>query len=171
MIERDEYITVSFVCEGTLCRTSSRFRRATLIGPTRFVIRIVDDDRTAEDDNAVFTIAGPARLAEGDTGTFTVRYDTGSLLGPTNVAWIASHTTHGATEDADLRATRGNVTFALGETSKTFELGISVDTLSEDEEPFTLTLRPLYGSSDAAHTVTIAANAGSTREPCPEDQQ
>ena len=80
-------------------------------------------------------------MDEGDTGTvnatFTVTLDAVSGQAVT-VDWETSDGT--ATAGEDYTAGNGTLTFAPGETSKTFDVAVTGDTVDEADETFTVTL-------------------------------
>jgi hypothetical protein len=79
------------------------------------------------------------------TATITVTR-TGSTAGTATIHYATSDGT--ATQGADYVATSGDVTFASGETSKTFTVSILDDGAAEPDETVTLTLsNPTYGAT------------------------
>ncbi len=96
-----------------------------------------------DNDNApTVSINSPAAVTEGATITFTV-----SLSAASGKAISVAHTTasgggaSGATEGSDFSDATGTLNFAADETSKTFNVSTTNDTLDEaDTETFTATL-------------------------------
>ncbi len=96
-----------------------------------------------DNDNApTVSINSPAAVTEGTTITFTV-----SLSAASGKAISVAHTTasgggaSGATEGSDFSDATGTLNFAADETSKTFNVSTTNDTLDEaDTETFTATL-------------------------------
>ena len=91
-----------------------------------------------DDDQAALTIAD-AGADEGDDITFTV------TLNPTSsrevkVDWATSVETGDTAVQADFTAGSGSLTFAAGDSSKTFTVATVEDTTSEPDETFTVTL-------------------------------
>ena len=117
-----------------------------------FTISIADDDDppSLEVDDVTAT--------EGDSGTvnatFTVSLSTESGWTVT-VDWATSDGT--ATAGADYTAGSGTLTFAAGETEKTFDVAVTGDTVDEPDETYTVTLSNAGNASipDATGTGTI----------------
>jgi hypothetical protein len=107
-----------------------------------------------DDDDAVLTIQNVV-VPEGDTGTsnavFTVTRS-GSTAGTTTVNYTASPSS--ATSPADYVTTSGTLTFAPGETSRTFNVGIVGDTLQEGNEQFSVALSGAVNATVDNGTVT-----------------
>jgi hypothetical protein len=135
--------------------------------------QIVDDDDT-------LTISGVSvSHAEGNTGntlyTFSITRS-GTATGPTQVDWVASGSGAHPLSLAELVASTGTVSFADGETSKTFTVEVIGDTLGEYDETFAVSLtNPAYGSTVTGSAVTatvlnddavllVSADAASTPE-------
>ena len=116
---------------------------------TTFTIAVTDDDDppSLEADHVTVT--------EGDSGTvnaaFTVSLSTASGRTVT-VDWATSDGT--ATAGADYTAGNGALTFAAGDTSKTFDVAVTGDTVDEDDETFTVTLSNAGNASIADATAT-----------------
>jgi predicted lipoprotein with Yx(FWY)xxD motif len=100
-------------------------------------------------------------VAEGSTATITVRRS-GDTADAATVDYATS--AGAATEQVDFTRSSGTLTFAAGETSKTFTVATANDGATEGAESFTVTLsNPSTGSvlSPAKATVTITdAEAG-----------
>ena len=98
------------------------------------------------------------------TATFTV-----TRAGATGAAATVDYATSGgtATLGTDFTATNGSLTFAIGETTKTFTVAITDDSVFEGSEDFTVTLSNASGAtiSDASGVGTIkddgTGNSGS----------
>ena len=117
-----------------------------------FKITITDDDDPPSLDVDDVTVT------EGDSGTvnatFTVRLSTASGRTVT-VDWATSDGT--ATAGADYTTGSGTLTFAAGETEKTFDVAVTGDTVDEPDETYTVTLSNAGNASisDATATGTI----------------
>lgn len=115
-----------------------------------------------DNDNApTVSINSPAAATEGTTITFTV-----SLSAASGKAISVAHTTasgagaSGATEGSDFSDATGTLNFAADETSKTFNVGTSNDTLDEaDTETFTATL-----SAPSNATLGTSSGTGSIND-------
>ncbi|MDE0230552.1 MAG: fibronectin type III domain-containing protein [Spirochaetaceae bacterium] len=120
--------------------------------PSTSTTYIVDDDDppSVEVDDVAVT--------EGDSGTVNATF-TGSLSTASGrtvtVDWATSDGT--ATAGTDYTAGSGTLTFAAGDTSKTFDVAVTGDTADEDNETFTVTLSNASNASvpDATATGTI----------------
>jgi hypothetical protein len=126
------------------------------IGTGTAIGTIEDDD---EAPSATLSVANASRI-EGDDGTanleFTVTLTNGPETGEVTVDFATSNDT--AVEPGDYTATTGTLTFAAGETTKTFNVPIVGDTTVEDDETFIVTLsNPSSNAtiSDATATGTI----------------
>lgn len=106
-------------------------------------IRIVDDDIT---DQAVLQFAAPTYTVQEDAGQAVIAVNLvgrGDPAAPVSVDY--------ATEDGlaragdDYQAVTGRLTFAPGETSMTFTIPITNDTVSEGDETILLSLRNPQG--------------------------
>jgi Calx-beta domain/FG-GAP-like repeat/Bacterial Ig-like domain (group 2)/ASPIC and UnbV len=131
---------------------------ATLGSPITAALTIVDND-VAQPGAFQFS-AGTYSVGEAQpTATITVTR-TGNGNVPASVHYAASDGT--ATAGSDYSATSGTLTFAAGETSKTFTIPIIDDTLVEGNETVNLTLTAPTGGatlgSPAAATITIVDN-------------
>jgi len=135
--------------------------------------QIVDDDDT-------LTISGVSVThAEGNSGSTVYTFSitrSGTATGPTQVDWVAAGSgTHPLSLD-ELVASTGTVSFADGETSKTFTVEVIGDALGEYDETFAVSLtNPAYGSTVTGSAVTatvlnddcvlmVSADASSTPE-------
>ncbi|MCY4152573.1 MAG: hypothetical protein OXE94_10115 [Aestuariivita sp.] len=122
--------------------------------PANVTLSITDDDETPS-----FAIAD-ARAAEGDAITFTVTRSgaTGSVA---TVKWnTAADSGDGAASASDYTAVTSaqTISFAVGDTTKTFTIATTEDTLHEGDETFLVKLSDATGGatiSDATATGTI----------------
>ena len=111
-----------------------------------------------DDDDPPSVGVDDAAVTEGDSGTvnaaFTVSLSAASGWTVT-VDWATSDGT--ATAGTDYTAGSGTLTFAAGDTSKTFDVAVTGDTADEDNETFTVTLSNASNASvpDATATGTI----------------
>ena len=112
------------------------------------------------DDARLSIAATDARQAEGRGGitafTFTVTR-TGSTAGTSSAIWAVSGTMVSGADFAGGTLPAGTVTFAAGETSKTFTVGVTGDLLAELDETFTVCL-----SNPSAGTVLAGSSASGT---------
>ena len=120
--------------------------------PSSVTLTITDDDAEPE-----LSIDSPS-VTEGDTGsvnlTFTVSLDAAS--GKQVTVAYADATTGTATSGTDYTAiTGGTLTFAAGETSKTFDVSVTGDTTDEANETVLVTL-----SSPTNATISSSAGTG-----------
>lgn len=118
-------------------------------------VDIVNNNLTGNigDDDDILTLSAVnAMVAEGDEGItlFTFRIDrSGTSIGEASVQWNAAGIgTHPLAGD-EFSATSGIVTFADGETFKTFTVSVKADELGEYDESFEVWL------SDASFGSTI----------------
>ena len=109
-----------------------------------------------DDVIGAFTIAD-ASAAEGDAVTFTVTH-TPAATQQVTVAWATSVETGDTAAQTDFTAGSGTLTFAVGDTSKTFTVATVEDTSVESNETFTATLSNV-GPAGAA---TLPADATAT---------
>ena len=117
---------------------------------TRQTVTITDDDQSA------LTIADAA-ANEGDDITFTVTLDPVSSREVT-VGYATSVASGDTAVQADFTANSGTLTFAAGDSSKTFTVATAEETTLESDETFTVTLSGASGAtlpSDATATGTI----------------
>jgi subtilisin family serine protease len=134
---------------------------ATLGSPKTAVLTIVDDEVSLQFSAATYTVS-----ESGSRATITVRRS-----GPTSpVVGVTYVTTDGtATAGSDYTATSGTLTFAAGQTSKTFTVPIINDTIDEADERVNLTLsNPTGGAqlgpqSTAVLTITDNDAGGALR--------
>ena len=105
-------------------------------------------------------------VREGNTGTMTARF-TVTLSTPSGntvtVGWAAqSGADDTATAGTDYTSGSGTLTFAPGDTSKTFDVAVTGDTTVEPDETFTVTLSDPSNAtlSDATGTGTITDDDG-----------
>ena len=91
-----------------------------------------------DDDQAALTIAD-AGADEGDDITFTVTLDPTSSR-EVKVDWATSVASGDTAVQADFTAGSDTLTFAAGDSSKTFTVATVEDTTSEPDETFTVTL-------------------------------
>ena len=101
---------------------------------------------TILNDDKVVSIAGPvAGVAEGNAGTsahtFTVSLSSAATVA-TTVAWAVtgSGVDQANAEDFGVALPSGTVTFAVGETTKTFTVDVAGDLAFEGNETFTVSL-------------------------------
>ena len=128
---------------------------ATLGVPRTATITIVDDDSTPAIE---FSLSNFNVNENGGTATVTLRRS-----GNTGTASSVTVTTSDGTALAgsDYTAASGIVTFAIGETSKTFTVPVLDDLIPERNETINLTLSNASGATLAAQstaTLTIADN-------------
>ena len=117
---------------------------------TRQIVTITDDDQAA------LTIADAA-ANEGDEITFTVTLDPVSSREVT-VGYATSVASGDTAVQADFTANSGTLTFAAGDSSKTFTVATTDETALEPNETFTVTLSSASGATlpaDATATGTI----------------
>lgn len=106
------------------------------------------------------SVAGVS-VAEGATATVTVSR-TGDVTGPATVAYATSNGT--ATAGADYTAASGTLTFAANQSSKTFSVVTTADSVTEDPETVIVTLSApsagnVLGTASAAVTITNSATS------------
>jgi hypothetical protein len=109
---------------------------ATLGGQTTAVLTIQDDD-AAQPGVLQFSTSAYSVNENGGTATITVTRTGGSNV-PVSVSYATSNGT--ATAGSDYTAASGTLTFAAGETSKTFTVPIANDAAVEGNETINLTL-------------------------------
>ena len=109
-----------------------------------------------DDVIGAFTIAD-ASAAEGDSVTFRVTH-TPAATQQVTVDWATSVATGDTAAQTDFTAGSGTLTFAVGDTSKTFTVATVEDTSIESNETFTATLSNV-GPAGAA---TLPADATAT---------
>ena len=98
-----------------------------------------------DDDQAALAIAAAA-ADEGDDITFTVTLDPVSSREVT-VDWATSVETGDTAVQADFTADSGTLTFAAGDSSKTFTVATTEETAIELDETFTVTLSDASGAT------------------------
>ena len=88
-----------------------------------------------------------ASVEEGDSGTTRMRFMV-TLMPASDVQATVGYITadDSATAGEDYTATSGTLTFAAGVTTQTFDVSVTGDTLDEEEETFTVTLRDPTGT-------------------------
>jgi hypothetical protein len=116
----------------------------------------IQDDDVAQPGVVQFSVAGYSVGESQGTATITVTRSGGANV-PVTVAYATSNGT--ATAGSDYTATSGTLSFAVGETQKTFTVPITNDTLVEGNETVNLTLSAPTGGatlgSQATATLTI----------------
>ena len=132
-----------------------------------------------DDDDTLTLGAVSVNHAEGNSGTTVFTFSitrSGTATGPTQVDWVASGSGAHPLSLAELLASTGTVSFADGETSKTFTVEVIGDTLGEYDETFAVSLtNPAYGSTVTGGAITatvinddavmfVSADAASTPE-------
>ncbi|MGD9720566.1 MAG: Calx-beta domain-containing protein [Pirellulales bacterium] len=133
-------LLLSGVTGATLTRTSA-------------TATIADDDHVSPPPPSV-SIANVS-TSEGNSGTKAARF-TVSLSAPAGapvtVAYATSNGT--ATAGSDYTATSGTLSFAPGETTKTFDVLVTGDTVVETDETFTAQLTSASGATIAGAKAT-----------------
>lgn len=145
--EEDETIDVALTALSGAVVGQNRTRRHV----------IVDEDLAP---NVGFT-AATGTTAETGTVTITVNLAVASA----KTASVDYAVNPGSASAADFTATAGKLTFAPGETSKTFTIAITDDTIDEADETFTISLTNLVSASDGGilnHNLTITDNDTAT---------
>ena len=115
---------------------------------------------TDDDDPPALSIAAPAAVTEGDSGsadmTFTVTLDAAS--GRVVTVDYAVDATSTATADTDFTDLSGTLTFAAGETSKPITVAVTGDELDEANETVVLKLsnasNATLGTATGTGTIT-----------------
>jgi hypothetical protein len=105
-----------------------------------------------------------AAITEGNNGVSYVNFTISLSFAPTGPVTIDYSTANGtAIAGSDYVATSGQVSFAVGESTKTVSIPVIGDTRPESAEAFTLTLSNPSGATlgDSSGTATIADNDGS----------
>jgi glucose/arabinose dehydrogenase len=114
------------------------------------LITILDDDAAA---SFAFSVGQSTVNEDGGTATITVQRG-GNTANNATVQYATSNGT--ATAGSDYTAQAGTLTFLPGETSKTFQVAITNDTIGEPNETINLTLsNPTGGILDNQRTATI----------------
>jgi Calx-beta domain len=128
------------------------------------VLHIADDGASGP---VQFTASSYSVNEADDSVTITVTRSGGSVGGPVSVDYATSDGS--ATAGSDYTATSGTLTFAAGETNKSFTVPILNDTVHEDGESFTVALaNPAGGTSlggQSSATVAIADDDAATGGP------
>ena len=131
---------------------------ATLGNQSTATLTIADND-TAQPGVLQFSVAAFSVNENQGTATITVTRTGGSNV-PVSVAYATSNGT--ATAGSDYTATSGTLNFGVGETSKTFTIAITNDTLVEGNETVNLTLTNATGGaalgSLSTSTLTIVSD-------------
>jgi ribosomal protein L35AE/L33A len=123
---------------------------ATLGNPTTATVTIIDND-TPQPGQFQFSSATYNVNENGGTVTITVTR-TGGSAGAVSVNYATANGT--ATEGADYANTSGTLNFADGETSKSFTVTVTNDTLVEGNEAFTVTLSTPSGGATLGNPTT-----------------
>src|SRR5262249_33461567 len=110
---------------------------ATLGSQTTAVLTIQDDDVAPQPGTLQFNAGSYSLTENGGTLTLTVTR-TGGTSGTVSVQYATSNGT--ATAGSDYTAASGTLTFAAGESSKSFTVAVLDDTLVEGNETVNLTL-------------------------------
>ena len=108
---------------------------------------------SADIDTPQLSIAGPVASAEGGDRTYIVTASEASLI-PMTVDYATA--AGSAAEGDDFTGTSGSLTFAPGETSKTFTVQTAGDDVDEPDETFTVSL------SNAAAATILTGSATTT---------
>lgn len=136
---------------------------ATLGGQATAVLTIHDDDVAPQPGALQFNASSFSLAENGGSMTITVTR-TGGSTGAVSVQFATSNGT--ATAGSDYTANSGTLSFADGETSKTFTVAVLDDNAVEGDETFTLTLsNPTGGATlgtPASATFTIVDDDAST---------
>lgn len=116
---------------------------------------------TIRDNDSVFSVGTNAVSVAETAGTAVITVTrTGGVVGAATVAYATTNDT--ATAGSDYTAATGTLSFAAGETNKTFTVKITNDTSSETNETFTVGLSAPTGegslSTNIVTTVTITDN-------------
>ena len=109
---------------------------------------------TPDNDSTSFSV-GDVSISEGGLMTFTVTR-TGNAEANQTVDFATSLAEGNTAESGDFTANSGTLTFALGETSKTFTVQSTVDAVFEGGETFTVTL----SNNSAGSTILDATGTG-----------
>jgi hypothetical protein len=113
-------------------------------------VQVTDADGLHDEDTFVITVVAPPRIAiddaivlEPDAGQSALAVFRVMLSGPAPVPVTVSYavmSNQGATDNVDYDATGGTLTFAPGETEKTFVRAVYGDGLTESDERFAFDL-------------------------------
>ncbi len=156
--ETSKTISVPIAVDGAT--EASETFKVVLSAPTNATLGTAEGTVTITDDDGPGTLqfsAATYNVAEAaGTITITVTRSGGDAAGVT-VQYATSNGT--ATAGSDFTTSSGTLTFAAGETSKTFTVPILVDAVLEQNETFTLSLSAPGGGgtlgTPATATVTI----------------
>ena len=152
-----------------------------------FTVAVLDDALGEANETVLLTLSNPtnAALSATPTATLTINANdtlsfngnvsvhenagtatiTVKLSGPASQPVTIDYATNGgtATAGSDYTATSGTLTFAPGETSKTFTVAILEDALGESSETITLALsNPGNAVIGSPATATLTINANDT---------
>ena len=107
-------------------------------------------------------------IAEGNAGTSNLTL-TATLSAAASSAVTVNYATYDgkATAGSDYVAANGILTFAPGETSKTFDIAVNGDTLYESNETFGITLSSASGAVFAGNASSISTTATITNDDAP----
>jgi hypothetical protein len=124
-----------------------------IITPGSAVLTIIDNEATpsAATGSLVFSTTTYTVTEGAGTATVTVLRQRGNT-GTVNVNYATSDGT--ATGAADYTPTSGTLTFAPGETSKSFSVPILKDTNTENEESINLSLSSVTGPATLGEVIT-----------------
>jgi len=127
-------------------------------------VQIVDGGGTTPPSTGTFTLTANApTVAEGNGGTTTLTYSVSLDKAATEVVDVAVAVSGTATAGTDFVAPASTLSFAVGETTKTFNVTVNGDTTVETDETVVLTFSgaKLAASVTATGTITnddVAAN-------------
>lgn len=107
---------------------------------------------TLDDDRPSFAVSDVSVSESAGTATVTVTR-TGSTLLSSTVDYATSNGT--ATSGSDYTSTSGSLSFAANETSKSFTINVSNDTLDEVDETLTVTLSNATNAVIGTNTATV----------------
>ncbi|MBL8484085.1 MAG: hypothetical protein JNJ60_17950, partial [Rhodocyclaceae bacterium] len=136
---------------------SSETVTLTLNAGSGYAVGTASASGTIADNDALPTLSvAPASVTEGNTGTKTVAV-TVTLSGPSSTTvTVAYATANGtATAGSDYQSTSGTLTFAAGVTSKTFNVTIIGDRVTESNETFQVLLSNPSGATIATGSATV----------------
>ncbi|WP_143218430.1 Ig-like domain-containing protein, partial [Acidovorax sp. T1m] len=125
---------------------------ATESGAQQQTVTIIDDDPTPS--LSVANVSQVEGISGSSNQTFTVTLSAASAQA-VSVGYATSNGT--ATAGSDYTASSGTLTFAPGETTKTFTVAVAGDTTAESDEAFTVTLsgpsNATLGTASATGTI------------------
>lgn len=166
--ETSKTITVPIAVDA-VTESAENFK-VVLSSPTNATLGTAEGTVTITDDDgpgAVQFSASTYNVAEADgTVTITVTRTGGDAAGVT-VQYATSNGT--ATAGSDYTNSSGTLTFAAGETQKTFTVPIAVDAVLEQNETFTLTLSAPGGGGTLGTPSTATVTITEIQE-TPEEQ-